>query len=135
MAPVVEREVVVGAKPEVVFALLTNPERVVTWMGREAAIELRPGGLFRVNYNDVDIMRGEIVEVVPNERVVFTWGWEAEGAATPPGASTVEFALSPDEAGTRLRLVHRGLSEDEARSHSEGWDFFLPKLVAVARDA
>jgi uncharacterized protein YndB with AHSA1/START domain len=70
--------------------------------------------------------------VVENERVVVTWGWEAEGSDTPPGASVVEFTLTSDGDGTLLRVVHRRLSVDEAQSHGEGWDYFLPRLVAVA---
>jgi predicted enzyme related to lactoylglutathione lyase len=34
-----------------------------------------------------DVARGEYVEVLPNERVVFTWGWEADGHPVPPGYS------------------------------------------------
>ena len=128
----VEREVRIAARPETVYGFLTDPEKVVAWMGREAMFEVRPGGLFRVDYNGSDIVRGEFVEAVENERVVVTWGWEAEGAATPPGASVVTFTLTPDGGGTLLRLVHRGLSADEARSHGEGWDYFLPRLLAAA---
>ncbi len=129
---VVERELRIAARPETVYAYLTDPEKVVAWMGKEATFDVRPGGLFRVNYNDEDIVRGAFVEAVPGERLVMTWGWEAEGATTPPGASTVEITLTPDGDGTLLRLVHRGLSEDEARSHGEGWNVFLPRLADVA---
>jgi uncharacterized protein YndB with AHSA1/START domain len=128
----VDREVRIAASPEIVFGYLTEPEKVVAWMGREATLEPRPGGLFRIDYNGSDIVRGEFVEVTSNERVVVTWGWEAEGAETPPGASVVEFTLTPDGDGTLLRVVHRGLSADEERSHGEGWDYFLPRLVAAA---
>lgn len=62
--------------------------------------------------------------------IVLAWGRDDEGAETPPGASTVEITLLPDGDGTLLRLAHRGLSEDEARSHREGWDYFLPRLAA-----
>jgi uncharacterized protein YndB with AHSA1/START domain len=120
-----------AADPETVFELLTDPEQVVTWMGREATFDVRPGGVFRVRYNDEDVVRGEFVEVVENARVVVTWGWEAEGAGTPPGASQVEFVLTPEGNGTGLRLVHRGLVGDEVRSHGEGWDSFLPRLKAA----
>jgi uncharacterized protein YndB with AHSA1/START domain len=132
MATEIEREIRIMARPETVFAYLTDPEKLVAWMGKEATLDARPGGVFRLGYDEGHQASGEYVEVVPNERVVLTWGWEAEGAATPPGASRVEITLTPDGDGTLLRLVHRGLSEDEARSHGEGWDLFLPKLAEVA---
>ncbi|MEX1157812.1 MAG: SRPBCC domain-containing protein, partial [Thermomicrobiales bacterium] len=131
MATDIEREIQIMARPETVFAYLTDPAKLVAWMGKQATLDARPGGAFRLRYDEGHVASGEYVEVVPNERVVLTWGWEAEGAATPPGASSVEITLTPDGDGTRLRLVHRGLSDDEARSHSEGWDLFLPKLVEV----
>ena len=86
---------------------------------------------FHVSFKDAAV-RGEYVEVVPNRRVVFTWGWETPGAAVGPGGSTVEIDLEPRGKGTRLRLVHRGLPAAELASHSLGWDHFLPRLVAVA---
>jgi uncharacterized protein YndB with AHSA1/START domain len=128
----VERELRLTAGPEKVFGLLTDPVQVVGWMGREATFDVRPGGVFQVRYNDEDVVRGEFVEVVENARVVVTWGWEAAGAATPPGGSQVEFVLTPDGDETVLRLLHRGLVGDEVRSHGEGWDYFLPRLKAAA---
>ncbi len=128
----VEREVRIAARPKTVFTYLVDPEKLVAWMGSKAELEARPGGLFRLDYHGQHMARGEFVEVVENERVVLTWGWEDAGAATPPGASTVEITLTPDGDGTLLRLVHRGLSADEARSHGEGWDYFLPRLAAAA---
>jgi len=46
--------------------------------------------------------------------------------------STVEIDLERRGSGTRLRLVHRGLSAEARASHSEGWDYFLPRLIDVA---
>ncbi len=130
-AEVIEREVFIRAKPETIYQYFVDPERFVRWMAHDATLEPQPGGLIRLNYNGTDIMRGEFRELVPHSKVVFTWGWEAEGAAIPPGASTVEVTLVPEADGTRLRLVHSGLTAD-AGSHAEGWDHFLPRLAKVA---
>ena len=35
-------------------------------------------------------------------------------------------------SGTRLRLVHRGLPQAAVASHTEGWDYFMPRLTDVA---
>jgi hypothetical protein len=34
-------------------------------------------------------------------------------------------------SGTRLRLVHRGLPQEAVASHTQGWDYFLPRLQDV----
>jgi len=128
---VIERVIDIAASPETVFTLLTDPQEYVRWKGRAAELDPRAGGRFHVSFKDAAV-RGEYVEVVPNRRVVFTWGWETPGAAVGPGGSTVEIDLEPRGSGTRLRLVHRGLPAAELASHTQGWDHFLPRLSAVA---
>ena len=128
---VIERVIDIAASPETVFALLTDPEQYVRWKGNNAQLDARPGGVFDVGFADGNRVRGEYVEVVPNRRVVFTWGWDSPSAVQAAG-STVEIDLEPRGKGTRLRLVHRGLPAEARASHSEGWDYFLPRLIAVA---
>src|SRR4051794_15886957 len=108
---VVEHEVRVNAQPETVFPYFTDPAKMVEWMGDEATLDPRPGGISRIAVNPEAIMSGEFVEVVPPSRVVFTWGWEDKRFDTPPAASLVEVTLTPDAGGTLLRLTHRKLPE------------------------
>lgn len=129
---VIERVITIDAAPDIVFRLLTDPVQYVRWKGRLAELEPRPDGTFRVEFPSTkDIAAGKYVEVVTNRRVVFTWGWEGN-EMVPPGSSTVEIDLKPMGSGTQLRLVHRGLPQEAVASHSEGWDFFLPRLTDVA---
>src|SRR5919204_2366136 len=97
---VIERTITIEASPETVFGLLTDPKEYVRWKGRVAALEPRPGGVFRVQFAEPQqIAAGRYVEVVPNRRVVFTWGWEGDELG-PPGSSTVEITLEPAGRGT-----------------------------------
>ena len=128
---VIERVIDIAASPETVFGLLTDPAEYVKWKGRLAALEPRPGGQFHVTFKD-SAVRGEYLEVIPNRRVVFTWGWEGPAAVVGPGGSTVEIDLEPRGSGTRLHLVHRGLPAAELAGHTAGWDYFLPRLTDVA---
>lgn len=129
---VIERTITIQAPPETVFRLLTDPLEYVRWKGRIAELEPRKGGTFRVQFADAkQVASGRYVEVVPNRRVVFTWGWEGD-AMVPPGSSTVEIDLEPAGRGTRLRLVHRGLPDEGVGQHAEGWDYFLGRLSDVA---
>jgi len=115
----------------IVFAGFTDPQLLVRWMGRNAELAPRPGGIFRLDYGDGDVAHGAYLEIAPFSRVVFTWGWEGERQATPPGASMVEIALAPAGDGTLLRLRHHGLSPAERVAHGEGWQFFLPRLATL----
>ena len=130
---VVEREIQVEAPPEDVFAHFTDSSKVVRWMGKVATLEPRVGGRFRLEYNDRDVASGEFLIVERPRRIVFSWGWEHPDSTPRPGASVVEVTLEPIETGTRVRLVHRQLTSDEAVSHAVGWDQFLPALAALVR--
>jgi uncharacterized protein YndB with AHSA1/START domain len=129
---VLERELRIAARPEIVFAFFTDPAKMIRWMGKQATLDPRPGGICRIDIHGY-ITRGEYLEVVPHSRVVFTWGWEDEGSTPRPGESTVEISLTPDGAGTILRLRHLGLNAEERTKHGLGWDQFLPALVAEAK--
>ena len=126
----VEREVRIAASPEVIYEFFIDPAKMIQWKGTDAALDPRPGGIYRVNVTGRDIARGEYVELVPYSRVVFTWGWEDGPIA--PGSSTIEISLIPDGAGTVVRLRHPGLSSEAAAQHAEGWEHFLPRLAAAA---
>lgn len=126
-----EREVRVEAPPEVVFKFFVDPDQMVRWKGVDATLDPRPGGVYRVNVTGTHVARGEYVEVVPNERVVFTWGWEDEGNPVPPGASTVEVTLVPDGRATIVRLRHFGLPGGPEDQHADGWEHYLARLVVA----
>lgn len=128
----ITREIRIAARPETVFAFFTDPAKMIRWKGQTATLDPRPGGLYRVDVNGRNVARGEYVEIVPNRRVVFTWGWEDEGNQVPPGSSTVEVTLIPDGDGTILRLVHRDLPEEARAPHTHGWEHYLGRLTTAA---
>ena len=129
---VIERELRIAARPETVFGFWTDPAKMARWMGRDVRLDARPGGEYRIDYNGSDVVRGSFVEVEPPTRLVMTWGWEAAGDSTPPGASRVEVTFVPDGDGTILRLRHSGLPADAVEPHAQGWDQFLPGLAEAA---
>src|SRR5437868_8178024 len=89
----VEREIRIDAAPSTVFEFLTDPAKMVRWMGTEAVLDPRPGGDYAVNINRHERVSGEVLEIVPDRRLVFTWGWEDGALPVAPGQSTVEISL------------------------------------------
>jgi uncharacterized protein YndB with AHSA1/START domain len=123
------REIMIEATPETIWPFLTEPDQLVQWHGSVAEIDPRPGGIYRVFVAGQFQSAGEYVEVVPLEKVVFTFGWEADGHPIPPGSTTIEITLHPEGDKTRVRLVHSGLPDDALDDHGNGWAHYLERLA------
>jgi len=126
------REILIDASPETIFELLTDAEQHKRWQGTEVTLDPRPGGTYRVLVAGGYLASGEFLEVVPNERLVFSFGWDMEGNLIPPGSSTVEYTLQSEGGKTRLRMCHRGLPDEAVEQHQHGWDHYLARLTVVA---
>jgi uncharacterized protein YndB with AHSA1/START domain len=151
----VEHEVRVAARPETVFAYFTDPMRMVQWMGAEATLDPRPGGVCRIAFqpstqrveriaadfggdpqaappDPVGVMLGEFVEIDPPRRIAFTWGWEQELLGVPAQSTAVDVSFTPDGDDTIVRLVHRRLPAGAVGFHQAGWGHYLARLAIAA---
>jgi uncharacterized protein YndB with AHSA1/START domain len=89
----------------------------------------RTGGRFRWVMEspdgDTHDVSGVYREVIPNEKLVFTWAWKS----TPERESLVTVLLKPDGDGTLLTLIHEQFFDEDARdSHQSGWNGALDKM-------
>jgi uncharacterized protein YndB with AHSA1/START domain len=126
-----------NAAPAKVYAAWTDPKKIIHWFGRadvkpgslQAEIDPRTGGRFRVSFSANDEyyeIRGVYREVVPNQRLVFSWAWHS----TPERESQVTVSLKPDGDGTLLTLHHEQLFDSASRDgHERGWIGALEKLA------
>ena len=105
---------------------------MVEWMGTDATLDPRPGGVCRLTMNPAASVLGEFVEVEPYTRIVFTWGYEKRLFAMPPQSSALEVSLTPDGEETVLRLAHRRLPAAATEFHRAGWHHYLPRLAVAA---
>ncbi len=123
------------ASPEAVYAAWTDPEKIVRWFGpdtgpvKQAETDLRVGGRYFVIFNTEDAeqhhVSGVYREVVPNEKLVFTWTWRT----LPERESVVTILIKPDGSGSLLTLMHEKFFDEPARDrHREGWTGCLDKL-------
>lgn len=87
MAELVQ-EVVIAAEPSTIFALLTDPEQQA-WWGTNAELDPRPGGIYKILVLDAHPSRGEFIEVITNEKIVFTFGWDQPDHPIPAGSTKV----------------------------------------------
>jgi uncharacterized protein YndB with AHSA1/START domain len=135
--PLLEITTRISATPATVWRYFTDPERFARWMGAaqgEATVDPRVGGPFRLEFPDFgQVVSGEVLEMVENERFVFSWGYEGELQDVPPGSSRVEIRLTAFDGGTVLDLRHSGLPGDEAvERHRAGFRLYTSVLAAAA---
>jgi len=124
-----------NAPPEKVFAAWTDSTKVARWMGPgdvkvlSAESDPRTGGRYRwlmkaPNGEDHDVS-GVYREVVPNEKLVFTWAWKS----TPERESLVTLTFKGDGDGTLFTLTHEQFFDEDARDrHQMGWTNAMEKL-------
>ena len=126
-----EKTVLLPVTTDEAFALITEPDRLRRWQTVSARVDLRAGGEYRWTVVPGHVASGTFLEVDPGRRIVFGWGWEGS-TDLAPGASTVTITLEPADGGTLVRLIHDGLTEEQAASHLEGWNHFLERLQRAA---
>jgi uncharacterized protein YndB with AHSA1/START domain len=123
------------APPARVFSAWTDPQKISRWMGPQGVEPLsvesdaRTGGRYRFVMRSPDgethDVSGVFREVVPNQKLVFTWAWKS----TLERESLVTVMLKPDGDGTLLTLQHEQFFDEPARDrHQHGWTGSLEKL-------
>jgi uncharacterized protein YndB with AHSA1/START domain len=73
----------------------------------------------------------QVLDVVPNERLVVSWpDWRGDGAVP---LQSVTWLLAPEGAGTRVTLVHAGFTRTvDFSDYPFGWGHFLSEMARVA---
>ncbi len=131
------------AAPEKVYAAWADPQKLVQWFALtqarpgslKAELDVRAGGCYRISWTDANgeyfEVGGVYREVVPNERLQFTWAWHS----TPERESLVTVQLKPDAAGTLLIFDHEQFTDVTARdNHKRGWSTFFDVLETFVAD-
>jgi uncharacterized protein YndB with AHSA1/START domain len=121
---------------ERVFDAWTSEEVLRRWWrtedhydASEAEIDLRVGGTIRVVMRDParDAEyggEGKYTEIDRPNRLAFTWLWDGDTTRT-----LIELDFEETDDGTRVRLTHGGLwDEDAVRGHEDGWTRILHRL-------
>jgi uncharacterized protein YndB with AHSA1/START domain len=128
----VELSVEIAARPATVFRCLTESGLLSQWLAARASIEPRLGGSVRIDFERfATVVVGEVVELVKDERIAFTWGVAGgpQAATMPAGSTRVTITLTAQGDSTRLTLRHAGLpTDDSCRDHEFGWKAYLSQL-------
>lgn len=132
-----ERSITGGANE--LFSLWTDPQAIKEWFVHGAEVhwleqprtEAREGGCYSLTVarndkeNAVFRFTGTYRQVIPGQKLVFSWNWEnlpLEGAQGA-GATVVRVEFVAHRDATRIILTHSGLPSEAARvAHRRGWE-------------
>ena len=128
------------ARPEKVWAAWTDPEKLIGWFcttkakpgSMRADIDVRVGGCYRISFDmesgEYSEVGGVYREVIPNERLVFSWAWHS----TPERESLVTVSIRADGAGSLMVFTHEQFFDEAARdNHAKGWNELFAQLETV----
>jgi uncharacterized protein YndB with AHSA1/START domain len=128
----------INAAPAKIYQAWTDPQKMMRWYAPagadtlEAETDARVGGRFRVLMRTPDgeqhDVSGVYREVVPGEKLVFTWQWRSK----PEWESLVTVTLKRDGDATILTLTHEQLPDEAERDgHRTGWTGAIDKLAQL----
>lgn len=120
----VQVSVDINAPKEAIFQALIKPEELKRYIAPEPRVEPRVGGVYDYG-GDFGGGPVKILELAPNEKLVFDW---AQTSQAEPD-TIVTWTLEGSGGRTHLTLVHSGFAPDRAcEDYQVGWSHFLNRL-------
>lgn len=139
----------ISAPPHSVYRAWLEPELLLLWLAPGAMdvsrveVDERVGGHFRIwqssSGQDAGGFECKLAELVPDQRIVFHWGFVGPDRAASPrfdSLLTITLREAPGDA-TSLTLVHQKLDDLEqamphvARNVGIGWELVFEKLATL----
>jgi len=138
----IEREIVVAAPVDRLWELLTRPEHIGRWAeGMAVEVDLRPGGAMTLSSQEFGKFHAVVERVEPPHLFSYRWARNPDTEVAEGTATLVEFTLTPEGDGTRVRVVESGFTTTDAEkvdqqrhaeANAEGWRQLLDSLRRYA---
>jgi uncharacterized protein YndB with AHSA1/START domain len=142
VADQIEREVVIDAPIERVWALITEAKHFGAWFADSGAeIDLRPGGAMSLSWEEQGTVRARVERVEPPRLFSYRWANAIDAEPVDGHSTLVEFSLAAEDGGTRVRVVESGFAgldipEEDRRGqvdgNTKGWEIELGHLLEHA---
>jgi uncharacterized protein YndB with AHSA1/START domain len=110
---------------ETVWAMLTEPSRLIEWLA-PGAITLRKGGSAKLNFTDSGTVIDSTVSALDPPRLI-EYSWSSPGEPNRP----VRWETAPVAEGTRLILTLRVPEAEDIARACAGWEAHLEMLLAA----
>lgn len=110
---------------QTVWAMLTEPSRMVDWLA-PGKIEMRKGGAAKLNFVDSGIVIDSIVTEF-EEPSLLEYSWSGPGEPSRP----IRWELQAAGEATRLTLTLRTPDDEDIARSCAGWEAHLMMLLAA----
>ena len=129
-----------AAPRALVFRAWTDPARAAVWWGPQGfetlscRMDVRAGGAWRIRMRSpqgsIHTKAGIYRQIVPPERLVFTWAWEDADEA--PGYQTLVTVTFEDHGQETKLTLHQAIFESATArdSHRDGWTSCFDRFAA-----
>lgn len=126
----------INADKETIFKALTDEKIMEKWFfagpeGWSATVKSKAkvGEEYKIDMhgeNDTYTHTGTFKEVIPNDKIVFTWNSKSVQD------TLVTITLTEQNGGTEVKLVHEFMPSKEMKeNHTKGWTVILERLDNV----
>lgn len=112
------KEIWIESSVEEVYKSFTQEEAMLEWHGKEVELNPVPGGIYRVVFENNDIILGEFKEVLENKYILYQANYGAV-------QTVVEIRLITEKGGTTILLKQEFLPKQDSSTFTMGWDYFL----------
>ncbi len=102
------KEVYIAAPAEVLYDILTDPERLPNLIGLKGKLEISAGRFSKADRKGHVVVRGSYLEMRAKRKVVLLYARRSQHRNTTITDSVVKISFEPHCEGTWVRLTHRG---------------------------
>jgi len=113
---------IIPAKPSEIYEAWLSSEGHTAMTGSPAKVDGNVGGKFSAWEGYIF---GTTLELTLNQRIVQTWRTSEFRDEAPD--SHLEVLLEEVAQGTKVKLIHRDMPEDQVDSYRQGWEDFYFK--------
>lgn len=131
-------EALLPATPEQLSRMLTDPAELARWFAPFVGGSGRVGDLLTLRWGPDVVWRTRLEAIEPGRLVRWRDAPPEDQKNGPPGGMVIEWTLTAEPGGTRLRLVHSGFGDgadwdDQYDGTEAGWSFYLWHLGETLR--
>lgn len=143
MSPDIKKVMEIDAAVDVVFNALIDPKELTQWFPDKAIFEPKVGGKMHFTFlpnqkrTKESILDGEIIELIPNKKLSYTFVPEGSCAQDTPQDMKIKPTIVTwiveeiSKNKSRITLTHSGFTKELDEMYKQttsGWTYFVGRL-------